>query len=140
MTMTAARASSVRTFDSTSPATGEVVGTFPLDGPEQVAAAVERAREAAGGWAGLGFDGRRRALLAYKALLVRRTDELVALVHRENGKPTADAWCREHGFGEALVFERLLTADKSKVFRQIKCISREQAVAATAEHPESATP
>ncbi|QIG46267.1 hypothetical protein G5V57_00655 [Nordella sp. HKS 07] len=56
------------------------------------------------------------------------------------GKPTADAWCREHGFGEALVFERLLTADKSKVFRQIKCISREQAVAATAEHPESATP
>ena len=50
-----------------------------------------RAREAAGGWAGLGFDGRRRALLACKALLVRRTDELVALVHRENGKPTADA-------------------------------------------------
>ena len=91
MAMTTARATSARTFDSTSPATGEVVGTFPLDGPEQVAAAVERAREAAGGWAGLGFDGRRRALLAYKALLVRRTDELVALVHRENGKPDADA-------------------------------------------------
>ena len=91
MAMTAARATSARTFDSTSPATGEVVGTFPLDGPEQVAAAVARAREAAGGWAGLGFDGRRRALLAYKALLVRRTDELVALVHRENGKPDADA-------------------------------------------------
>ena len=81
----------VRTFHSTSPATGEVVGTFPVDGPEQVAAAVARAREAAGAWAGLGFDGRRRALLAYKALLVRRTDELVALVHRENGKPDADA-------------------------------------------------
>ena len=47
MAMTTARATSVRTFDSTSPATGEVVGTFPLDGPEQVAAAVARAREAA---------------------------------------------------------------------------------------------
>lgn len=47
------------------------------------------------------------------------------------GKPTADAWCRDHGFGEALVFERLRTADKSQVFRQIKCISREQAVAAS---------
>jgi succinate-semialdehyde dehydrogenase / glutarate-semialdehyde dehydrogenase len=81
----------VRSFDSTSPATGEVVGTFPADGPEQVAAAVDRAREAAAGWAGLGFEGRRRALQAYKALLVRRTDELVALVHRENGKPHADA-------------------------------------------------
>ncbi|HEV3012709.1 MAG TPA: aldehyde dehydrogenase family protein, partial [Actinomycetota bacterium] len=81
----------VRTFNSTSPASGEVVGSFPLDGPEQVAAAVARARQAAVGWRELGFDGRRRRLLAYKALLVRRTDELVALVHRENGKPHADA-------------------------------------------------
>src|SRR4029450_4890464 len=81
----------VRTFDSVSTATGEVVGTFPADGPERVAAAVARAREAQAGWDGLGFEGRRRALLAYKALLVRRTDELVALVHRENGKPNADA-------------------------------------------------
>ena len=39
----------------------------------------------------VGFDGRRRALQAYKAMLVRRTDELVALVHRENGKPHGDA-------------------------------------------------
>jgi succinate-semialdehyde dehydrogenase / glutarate-semialdehyde dehydrogenase len=85
------RAARVGSFDSTSPATGEVVATFPLDGPEQVAAAVARARRAQPGWAELGFDGRRRALLAYKALLVRRVDELVALVHRENGKPHADA-------------------------------------------------
>jgi succinate-semialdehyde dehydrogenase / glutarate-semialdehyde dehydrogenase len=85
------RPARVGTFDSTSPATGEVVGSFPLDGPERVAAAVARAREAQAGWAELGFDGRRRALQAYKSLLVRRTDELVDLVHRENGKPHADA-------------------------------------------------
>jgi succinate-semialdehyde dehydrogenase / glutarate-semialdehyde dehydrogenase len=91
MAITEDRPARVRTFDSTSPATGEVVGSFPLEGPEQVAAAVARAREAQRGWAGLGFDGRRRALLAYKATLVRRTDELVDLVHRENGKPSADA-------------------------------------------------
>lgn len=46
------------------------------------------------------------------------------------GKPTADAWCRDNGFAEALNFERLRTADKSQVFRQIKCINRESAVAA----------
>jgi acyl-CoA reductase-like NAD-dependent aldehyde dehydrogenase len=85
------RPTRARSFDSTSPATGEVVGSFPLDGPEQVAAAVARAREGQRRWAELGFDGRRRALQAYKAMLVRRTDELVALVHRENGKPHADA-------------------------------------------------
>lgn len=57
------------------------------------------------------------------------------------GKPSADAWCRDNGYVEALTFERLRTADKSQVFRQIKCISREQAVAATAgEQPEKATP
>ena len=85
------RPARVGTFDSTSPATGEVVGSFPLDGPERVATAVARARAAQRGWAELGFDGRRRALQAYKAMLVRRTDELVDLVHRENGKPHADA-------------------------------------------------
>ena len=56
------------------------------------------------------------------------------------GRPTADAWCRDNGFAEALTFERLRTADKSQVFRQIKCITREQAVAATAGEPEKATP
>jgi acyl-CoA reductase-like NAD-dependent aldehyde dehydrogenase len=91
MAITEDRTTRVRTFDSTSPATGEMVGSFPIDGPEEVAAAVARAREAQRAWEELGFDGRRRALLAYKALLVRRTDELVALVHRETGKPHADA-------------------------------------------------
>ena len=91
MAMLRERATGARGFDSTCPATGEVVGSFPLDGPEQVAAAVARAREGQRRWAELGFGGRRRALLAYKATLVRRTDELVALVHRENGKPHGDA-------------------------------------------------
>jgi hypothetical protein len=56
------------------------------------------------------------------------------------GKPTADAWCRDNGYTEALVFEKLKTAGKSQVFRQIKCISREQTVAATADQPENPTP
>jgi hypothetical protein len=56
------------------------------------------------------------------------------------GKPSADAWCRDNGFAEALVFERLRTADKSQVFRQIKCITREQAVAATPDVSNRATP
>lgn len=56
------------------------------------------------------------------------------------GKPSADAWCRDNGFAEALVFERLRTADKSQVFRQIKCITREQAVASTPDASNRATP
>jgi hypothetical protein len=56
------------------------------------------------------------------------------------GKPTADAWCRDNGFADALTFERLRTADKSQIFRQIKCINREAAVAAAPGQPTTATP
>jgi acyl-CoA reductase-like NAD-dependent aldehyde dehydrogenase len=87
----AARTAAPETFDSMSPATGTVVGSFPIDGPEEVAAAIARARPAAIWWAELGFDGRRRRLLAFKRLLAQRSGELCELVHRENGKPTDDA-------------------------------------------------
>ena len=87
----AAQTDTGETFTSRNPATGEVVGTFPVDGPEAVAAAVERARAAATWWEGLGADGRERRLKAFKTLLVRRSDELCELIHHENGKPIVDA-------------------------------------------------
>jgi succinate-semialdehyde dehydrogenase / glutarate-semialdehyde dehydrogenase len=80
-----------RTFDSVNPASGALIGSFPIEGPAELARRVAAAREAAGWWAGLGFDGRKRRLLACKRLLVRRAGELVDLIHRENGKPAADA-------------------------------------------------
>jgi acyl-CoA reductase-like NAD-dependent aldehyde dehydrogenase len=81
-----------RTFQAVSPATGQVVATFPIHGAAEVAAAVTRARTATTWWAGLGFDGRRRRLLVFKGLLARRADELVDLVHLENGKPAVDGF------------------------------------------------
>jgi len=80
------------TFTSTNPVTGEVVGTFAVDGPEAVEAAVARARPAAAWWAGLGFGGREQRLLAFKGHLARQADELCELVRRENGKPLDDAF------------------------------------------------
>ncbi|MFW3172079.1 aldehyde dehydrogenase family protein [Geodermatophilus sp. CPCC 206100] len=79
------------TFDSTDPATGAVVGTFPVHDEDAVRATVARARPAAQAWAALGFDGRRTRLAAYRGHLARRLHELADLVHRENGKPHADA-------------------------------------------------
>lgn len=79
------------TFESLDPATGDVVGIHAVDGPAQVRAAVTRAREAASWWAALGFEARKARLRAWKSLLVRRADELAELVHRETGKPAADA-------------------------------------------------
>ncbi|GII75116.1 aldehyde dehydrogenase [Sphaerisporangium rufum] len=78
-------------FDSVNPATGAVVGTHPVHDAEAVGAAVAAAGEAAGWWAGLGFDGRRRVLLDYKAVLTRELRRIAALAHEETGKPIADA-------------------------------------------------
>ncbi len=76
---------------STSPATGAEVGRFPVAGPAEVAAVLDRARAAATWWAGLGFAERRTRLLRFAGLLTGRVDELTALVHAETGKPVADA-------------------------------------------------
>src|SRR5690349_3635362 len=79
------------TFESTDPGTGAVVGVFPVHDRAAVRASVERARAAAEGWRALGFDGRRTRLAAWRGYLARRMHELSDLVHRENGKPHADA-------------------------------------------------
>lgn len=79
------------TFDSLDPASGEVVASFPeLDEPA-VRAVATAAGPAARWWGELGFAARRGRLQEWKASITGRLDELAALVHRENGKPVADA-------------------------------------------------
>ncbi|WP_299960602.1 aldehyde dehydrogenase family protein [uncultured Modestobacter sp.] len=79
------------TFESTDPATGAVVGVFPVHDTDAVRAIVARTRPAAEHWAALGFAERGLRLAAYRGHLARRIDELADLVHRENGKPHDDA-------------------------------------------------
>lgn len=79
------------TFDSVNPATGDVVGTHPVDGKAQVDAAVAAAREASVWWRELGFDGRKEYLLQWRSVLTRRLPQLADQVHREGGKPHGDA-------------------------------------------------
>jgi acyl-CoA reductase-like NAD-dependent aldehyde dehydrogenase len=85
------RHSTSETFSSTDPASGAVVGVFPVHDADAVRETVERARPAAAAWRELGFDGRRTRLAAWRGYLARRMHELADLVHRENGKPHADA-------------------------------------------------
>jgi aldehyde dehydrogenase (NAD+) len=79
------------TFDSLEPGSGTVHSSWPVHTPEQVQAAVTRARAASSRWAELGFDGRKPHLRAWKAEIARRMPELAELVHAENGKPVPDA-------------------------------------------------
>ncbi|HEY2725152.1 MAG TPA: aldehyde dehydrogenase family protein [Pseudonocardiaceae bacterium] len=78
-------------FTSTDPRTGEVVGHHPVDDEAAVGAAVARARQAAVWWGAQSFAERRRRLLAWRAQLTRRLDELATLISAETGKPRDDA-------------------------------------------------
>jgi len=81
----------VGTFETLNPATGQVIAAFPVAGPEQAAAAVSRAREAARWWADLDWRERRNRLLDWKSYLTRKLEELAVVVHDETGKPADDA-------------------------------------------------
>lgn len=78
-------------FDSTDPRTGEVVGQHRVHDADEVSAIVDRARDAAAWWGGLGFAERRRRLRAWRALLARRIDELARVITAETGKPLDDS-------------------------------------------------
>src|SRR3954468_21842855 len=108
VTQDRARTGGDQTFDSLSPATGEVVATLPVHDEGEVRAAVQRARKASQWWGELGFDERAKRLRAYAGVLARRRDELLALISRENGKPRVDALI-EH----TLVLEHLGWAAKN---------------------------
>jgi len=85
------RHATTKTFESTDPGSGAVVGVFPVHDADAVRSTVERARPAALAWAALGFAARKQRLDAFRGYLARRMHELADLVHRENGKPHADA-------------------------------------------------
>src|SRR5687768_7903188 len=80
-----------RRFASLDPRTGEVVAHHPIHTAAEVEDAVSSAREASAWWAGLGFEGRRTKLDAWRRVLSKRADEFVALISAETGKPADDS-------------------------------------------------
>ena len=84
-------ADGVDTLDDVNPATGEVAALVPLSGARQVREAVEAARAAQPEWRAVPPQRRARAVLALREQLLRRREELVALVSADMGKTLADA-------------------------------------------------
>jgi acyl-CoA reductase-like NAD-dependent aldehyde dehydrogenase len=79
-----------RTFDLTNPATGEVVGTYPIHTAEDIAAKIALAKTAQVWWEGLGFAGRKKRMLRWTSYLAKRIDEITDLCNRETAKPRGD--------------------------------------------------
>ncbi|WP_111418884.1 CoA-acylating methylmalonate-semialdehyde dehydrogenase, partial [Rhodoplanes roseus] len=73
------------------PATGEVTGTVPLAGRDEVDAAVAAARRAFPAWAATPPLRRARILNRFLRLLEERTGEIAAVITAEHGKVLSDA-------------------------------------------------
>src|SRR3954449_870754 len=78
-------------LESFNPATGESLGTVPRADGSDVAAAVERARDAYDAWRLTPAPKRAEVLYRFAALLVECKQELTELMSREMGKVLAEA-------------------------------------------------
>jgi len=81
----------MKTFESLNPATGEVVGIFPVTTAKEVDDCVARAQAASERWSVLSFRKRLIVLGDWASLLTREIDNAAELIHRETGKPLSDA-------------------------------------------------
>jgi alpha-ketoglutaric semialdehyde dehydrogenase len=79
------------TFDSTSPADGELIGTFPKSGAEDVDRAVAAAKKAYEDWRLVPAPRRGEILFRFAQLLVEHKAELTDLMTHEMGKVKAEA-------------------------------------------------
>ncbi len=83
------------TIVSTNPATGELLGELACATPEDVHAAVLRAKAAQTQWQATPLRNRIAILRRFQQLLSEGRDEVVRLICREAGKPTAEALATE---------------------------------------------
>ena len=84
-------ATSGETFESRDPATGELVGVFPLSATEDMDRAVAAAKEGFERWSRVPAPKRAELLFGVARLLVERKAELTELMVREMGKVRAEA-------------------------------------------------
>src|SRR6478735_7471175 len=84
-------AASGDTFESRSPATGELIGVFPKSGCEDVDRAVVAAREAYEEWRLVPAPARGEILYRFGGLVREHKDELSLLMSREMGKVLPEA-------------------------------------------------
>jgi alpha-ketoglutaric semialdehyde dehydrogenase len=84
-------AASGETFESTSPANGETIGTFPRSGAEDVARAVAAAKAAYEDWRLVPAPRRGEILFRFAQLLTEQKEDVSQLMAREMGKVLPEA-------------------------------------------------
>ncbi|HEX3102108.1 MAG TPA: aldehyde dehydrogenase family protein, partial [Pyrinomonadaceae bacterium] len=91
---------------SYNPATGAEVGRVPVASADEVAAAVERSRNAFQTWKRTSFAERKRLIMKAREVILADIDGIAHLISQESGKP----------FGEAIAMEIAPVLDLMQYF------------------------
>jgi len=83
------------TVEVYNPATGALIASVPAMTPDEVTAAVERARAAQPAWAAIGFAERGRILRRMQKWTLDNAERIIATIVAENGKTYEDAQLAE---------------------------------------------
>jgi aldehyde dehydrogenase (NAD+) len=80
-----------KTFNSHNPVTNKVIEKYPIQLNKEVDRVVAQARFATSDWVKLGFNGRRKTLLAWSSYIIKNIEEIASIISEETGKPLSDA-------------------------------------------------
>src|SRR5919108_342003 len=82
-------------LESYNPATGDLIGSVPTVTPEQVQGIVDDVAEVQPFWAQLSLAERAAYLRRAAQMLLDHSDEIAALLTREQGKPRLESYTME---------------------------------------------
>ncbi|HWE07735.1 MAG TPA: aldehyde dehydrogenase family protein [Solirubrobacteraceae bacterium] len=82
---------SATTIPVENPATGQLITTVPLLGPDELTAMAARAREAQPQWQAIGFEGRGRIMRRAQKWILDNAERVIGTVVQESGKTHEDA-------------------------------------------------
>ena len=78
-----------QTFNSFDPNTNALLATYLIIGEEEVRRSVTASRSASQPWQALGYQGRKKILLAWAKVLVDRIEECGELIYKRLANPPA---------------------------------------------------
>ena len=80
-----------KSFNSYNPVTNKIIGTYPIQLDREVDQVVAQARLVSSKWVNLGFNGRKKTLLAWSSHIIKNIEEVASIISLETGKPLSDA-------------------------------------------------
>jgi aldehyde dehydrogenase (NAD+) len=80
-----------KSFNSYNPVTNKIIGTYPIQLDREVDQVVAQARVVSSKWVNLGFNGRKKTLLAWSSYIIKNIEEVSSIISLETGKPLSDA-------------------------------------------------